>query len=118
MHRWPRFLAVALATATLLIVAIAPVNAGCCAVCCDPCAATVCCPPPPVPVQWCVTDPVTCCSYVVSACVPACCGDTPPCLVGCRRGVFGRKVLTYQFACCGHCVEVVITKHGRTIVRG
>jgi hypothetical protein len=37
-------------------------------------------------------------------------------MVGWRKGFFGRKVLTYKFAC-GECVEVVITRRGRTIVR-
>lgn len=94
-------------------------QAACCEpapVCCEP--APVCCaPPPPVEVTWCVIDPVTCCSYRVSACVPASCAGVEPCLQGCRSGFFGRKILTYKFPCCGHCVDVVITKHGRTIVR-
>jgi len=83
--------------------------------CCD--SACTCCEPPPVEVTWCVHDPVTCCDYKVSACVPACCAGIEPCLDGCRRGWFGRKILTYKFPCCDHCVDVVITKHGRTIVR-
>jgi hypothetical protein len=103
-----------------------PVDAGlfhhsakdCCEpapVCCEP--APVCCPPPPAEVNWCVVDPCTGCSYNVSACVPACCAGTLPCLDGCRKGMFGRKILTYKFACCDHCVDVVVTKRGRTIVR-
>lgn len=86
----------------------------CCAqpVCCEP----VCCVPPPVEVCWCVEDPCTCCKYTVSACLPACCAGQVPCLVDCRSGIFGRKVLTYKFPC-GECVEVVITKHGRVTVR-
>ncbi|MGN6543476.1 MAG: hypothetical protein ACTHK7_00385 [Aureliella sp.] len=83
--------------------------------CCEP----VCCvppPPPPVEVTWCVEDPCTCCKYTVSACLPACCACQVPCLVDCRPGICGRKILTYKFPC-GECVEVVITKHGRTIVR-
>ena len=84
--------------------------------CCEP--APVCCtPPPPVEVRWCVEDPCNCCSYEVSACVPACCAGVEPCLDGWRKGMLGRKILTYKFPCCDHCVEVVITKHGRTIVR-
>ena len=85
-------------------------------VCCEP--APVCCPPPPVRVSWCVVDPCDpCATYNVSACVPACCANTQPCMVGCKKGMFGRKILTYKFPCCGHCVEVVITCFGRTIVR-
>jgi len=132
MNRLPRLIAGCLAACFLTFVAAAPADAGCfdrasdccapasdcCApapVCCAP--APVCCPPPPVQVQWCVVDPVTCCTYEVSACVPACCANTIPCLDGCRKGLFGRKILTYKFACCDHCVDVVITKFGRTIVR-
>lgn len=85
-------------------------------VCCE--AKPVCCKPaPPVNVTLCVVDPVTCCSYSVNVCVPAECAGVEPRLVSCHRGVFGRKVLTYKWDCCNHCVEVVITKHGRTIVR-
>lgn len=107
-------------TAGLMAVAT-PASAGeCCCpapVCCPP--APICCPapPPPVKAEWCVKDPVTCCKYKVSACVPACCAGEIPCLDGCRKGLFKRKILTYKFSCCGHCVDVVITKHGRTIVR-
>ncbi len=95
------------------LVDVAQADAG---VCCAP-APVCCCPPPPVEVTWCVQVPCTCCSYQVSACVPACCAGTEPCLVDCRKGIFGRKILTYKFPCCDHCVEVVVTKHGRTIVR-
>lgn len=83
----------------------------------DPCCKPVCCaPPPPVTVTWCVEDPCTCCKYSVSACLPACCQCETPCLVGWKPGLLGRKVLTYKFPC-GECVDVVITKHGKTIVR-
>ena len=83
----------------------------------DCCPKPVCCvPPPPVLVDWCVEDPCTCCKYSVSACLPACCKCETPCLVGWRPGLLGRKILTYKFPC-GECVEVVITKHGKTIVR-
>lgn len=81
------------------------------------CAKPVCCvPPPPVEVSWCVEDPCTCCKYSVSACLPSCCKCETPCLVGWHPGLLGRKVLTYKFPC-GECVDVVITKHGKTIVR-
>ena len=83
----------------------------------DCCPKPVCCvPPPPVEVSWCVEDPCTCCKYSVSACLPACCKCEKPCLVGWHSGLLGRKVLTFKFAC-GECVEVVITKHGKTSVR-
>lgn len=91
--------------------------AGCCVPTCAP--EPVCCvkPLPPVKVTICVKDPVTCCTYPVDLCVPAECACEEPCLVSCRPGIFGRKILTYKWPCCGHCVEIVITKHGKTIVR-
>ena len=109
----------------------APVQAGCNSCCeaapapaccpapapCCPAPAPVCCPPPPVKVCWTVKDPCTGCCYQVEACVPACCEGVVPCLDGHRKGLFGRKILTYKFACCDHCVDVVITRRGRTIVR-
>ena len=108
--------------ALVALATIAPASASasdCCvtpAPCCEP--APVCCPPPPpVKVQLCVVDPCTGCTYSVSACVPACCANEVPCMAGWRNGIFGRKVLTYKWPGCGHCIEVVITKHGRTIVR-
>ncbi len=86
---------------------------GCgCVTCCE------CPPPPPPPVKTilCVVDPCTGCTYEVCVMVPAeCCGEVP-CMTW-RPGIFGRKVLTYTWPCCGHCVDVVITRHGRTIVR-
>ncbi len=115
-----RNLILGLTVASLVAIGAAPASAGCLTggchdVCCQP--APVCCPPPPVSVTWCVTDPTTCCTYEVSACVPACCAGQTPCLVSCKNGFLGRKILTYKFACCGHCVDVVVTKFGRTIVR-
>lgn len=113
--------------ASLAFVAVlsAPVEAGCLSggcgqpECCEP--APVCCtpcPPPPVEVSWCVTDPCDpCAKYTVKACLPACCANEVPCLAGWRKGFLGRKVLTYKFPGCGECVEVVITRFGRTIVR-
>jgi hypothetical protein len=91
---------------------------ACCqpAPCCKP--VKVCCPPPPPPVEvkWCLVDPCTGCSYEVSACLPACCAGQIPCLESTKPGLLGRKVFTYKFDC-GECVDVVLTKHGRTIVR-
>jgi hypothetical protein len=127
MTSFRRFVSGCIAAAMFAFAAATPADAGlfchkaptCCEpapVCCEP--APVCCtPPPPVQVQWCVEDPRNCCTYTVSACVPACCAGVTPCLDGCRKGFLGRKILTYKFPCCDHCVDVVITKHGRTIVR-
>ncbi len=98
------------ATATASHGAHAP--APCCA------SAPDCCPPPPVKVELCVEDPCTCCTYNVTVCIPACCADEAPCVAGWRKGLFGRKIVTYTWPCCGHSVDVVITRHGRTIVRG
>ena len=86
-------------------------------VCPPACPPAPVCPPPPVKVSLCVVDPCTCCSYEVCVCVPAECACETPCLAGWKPGFLGRKVLTYKYPC-GHCVEVVITKHGKTIVRG
>ncbi|OUW87372.1 MAG: hypothetical protein CBD74_01800 [Saprospirales bacterium TMED214] len=87
--------------------------------CCEPvCCEPVCCePPPPVAVTWCIEDPCTGCSYEVTACVPPCCAEAAPALVCCRLGVFGRKILTFSFGDCDYTADVVITAHGRTIVR-
>ena len=87
-------------------------------VCCEPvCCEPICCEPPPIAVTWCIEDPCTCCSYEVTACVPACCAEAAPALICCRPGLFGRKVMTFGFGDCDHTVDVVITAHGRTIVR-
>lgn len=82
--------------------------------CLDPCCQP-CCPPPPVMTELCVQDPCSCCTYKVCVCLPACCTEDP--CVSCRPGIFGRKIVTYTWPCCGHSIDVVITKHGRTIVR-
>ncbi len=89
---------------------------------CEPVCAPVCapapvCKPAPVSVTICVKDPCTCCTQEVSVCVPACCACETPCLDSCRPGFLGRKILTYKFPGCGHCVEIVLTKHGKAIVR-
>ncbi len=83
--------------------------------CCDP--VPVCCPPPPVKVPLCIQDPCTGCVTMECICVPACCACETPCMTW-RKGILGRKILTYKWACCGHCVEVVITKRGKVTVRG
>ena len=85
--------------------------------CCQVQVAECCCPapPPPVSVSWCVVDPCDpCCKYTVSACLPACCICQTPCLAGWKKGLFGRKILTYKFPC-GECVEVVLTRRGARV---
>lgn len=100
----------------VLACATSTADAGCCQPACAP--QPVCCPPPPVAVTWCVTDPCNpCCTYEVTACLPACCANAVPTYCGCRKGFLGRKILTYKFPECNECVEVVITRFGRTIVR-
>ncbi|MEM9586286.1 MAG: hypothetical protein AAGA03_03315 [Planctomycetota bacterium] len=115
MNSVKRLVMAMLCVAALSMAFASTASAGdCCApepVCCEPC------PPPPVTVDLCVVDPVTCCKYPVKVCVPAECACEAPCYVGCKRGFLGRKILTYKWPCCGHCVEVVITKFGRVIVR-
>jgi hypothetical protein len=80
-----------------------------------------CCPPPPGKiVKFCVDDPCDPCDcpQEVCACVPCCCADCEvPCLVDCRKGLLGRKILTYKFASCNYCVEVVILRNGDAKVR-
>jgi hypothetical protein len=88
--------------------------------CCQPapcCAPAPVCEPAPVEVTFCFQNPVTCCVEEVTVCVPACCAAEAPCLDSTRRGFFKRQILTFEWACCGHCVDVVVTKHGRLIVR-
>jgi hypothetical protein len=90
-------------------------QACCPPACVDPCCTP--CPPPPVEVPLCVVDPCTGCCTTVCVTVPAECACEAPCLVGCRPGCFGRSILTYRWSCCNYCVDVVLTKHGRAIVR-
>lgn len=82
-------------------------------VCCEPAPV---CPAPPVSVTFCAVDPCDCCQYSITVCLPAECACQTPCLVTWKKGVFGRKILTYKFPC-GECVEVVITKHGKAFAR-
>ncbi len=84
--------------------------------CCAPEPVCVCAPPPPVDVTFCVVDPCDCCKYEVTVCLPAECACQTPCLVDWKKGLLGRKILTYKFPC-GECVEVVITKHGKAFAR-
>lgn len=76
-----------------------------------------CCCPPPVKVALCVVDPCTCCKTTVCVCVPACCADQEVHLTCCRRGLFGRHVLTYTWGDCCHSVDVLVKRNGAVKVR-
>jgi hypothetical protein len=72
--------------------------------------------PPPIEVALCVDDPCDCCApQTVCVCVPCCCTEEP--CVTWRNGLLGRRVATYSWPCCGHTVEVVVTRRGELIVR-
>jgi hypothetical protein len=74
------------------------------------------CVPPPIELALCVDDPCDCCpAQEVCVCVPCCCTEAP--CISWRNGLFGRRVATYTWACCGHSVEVVVTRKGELIVR-
>jgi hypothetical protein len=74
------------------------------------------CAPPPIEVTLCVDDPCDCCpGEEVCVCVPCCCTEEP--CVTWRDGIFGRRVATYTWKCCGHSVDVVVTRKGELIVR-
>ena len=83
----------------------------------DPSCCKPCCAAPPVETTVCLTDPYTGCTFHVNLCVPSSFGDEQPCVTW-RRGVFRRRIATLCWKCCGHTVEVVITRRGRIIVRG
>ena len=127
--------AAAICVASLLFVGFSSTaNAGlfgkkhcqpdCCEPCCEPaptcCApAPVCCEPvvpPKVNTTLCLVDQCTGCTKSVNVCIPACCVSEVPCIT-CRRGLFGRKIYSVSWKCCGHCVKVVWTKHGKIRVR-
>lgn len=99
----------------------APVCAPAPVVCAPPapvCAPEpVCCPPAPADVAKtvCLCDPCGC-MKAVDLCIPACCANEEPCIT-CRKGLFGRKIYTLSWKCCGHCVKVVMTKRGTVRVR-
>jgi len=91
---------------------------ACCApapVCCAP-APVCCCPPAPIQTTICVAPPCSSCSQNVSVCVPGCCTEAPT--VCWRKGLLGRQIGTYTWACCGHSVKVVVTRRGDVKVRG
>lgn len=79
-------------------------------------AGNACCVPPPIHTTICVQPPCSCCAKNVSVCVPACCTEAPR--VSWRKGFLGRCVGTYCWPCCGHTVEVVVTRRGAVRVRG
>ena len=88
-----------------------PAPAPCCPA---PAPAPVCCKPaPPADINTtvCLVDPCTGCSKSVNVCIPACCGNEKPCISS-RKGLFGRKVFTITWKCCGHSVKAVWTKRG------
>jgi hypothetical protein len=110
----PRLFVIALACC-LLATSVGSA-AWACHACCQPCQ-PCCAPPPPVPVTLCVKDPCNCCCAIpVEVCLPACCAGEVPC-VKWRSGIFGRRIATYCWPCCGHSIDVVITRHGKVRVR-
>ena len=78
----------------------------------DPC----CCPPPPIQTTICVRPPCRCCAKNITVCVPGCCSEAPR--VCWRKGFLGRQIGTYTWPCCGHSVQVVVTRRGDMRVRG
>lgn len=86
------------------------------AACCEP----VCCPcPAPVPdvsTTICLYDACTCTTAQATLCIPAtCCGEQPQ--ITWRSGIFGRRIATLCWPCCGYSADVVVTRQGRVIVR-
>ncbi len=84
--------------------------------CCKP---DPCCfkpaPPPMCKQTLCLKDPCSCCTTSVDVCIPACCCDEEPC-ISYRKGLFGRRIYNVTWKCCGHCVTIVWTKHGKVRV--
>ncbi|MCC9604349.1 hypothetical protein LOC68_00480 [Blastopirellula sp. JC732] len=75
-------------------------------VCCCSCE-------PPVKMVLVVEKPCTDCAFEVPVCVPACCTDAPK--VCAHDGIFGRKVVEYEW-CCGFHIRMVFTHCGDLIV--
>ena len=74
------------------------------------------CATPTMEVALCVDDPCDCCpGQEACVCVPCCCKEAPT--VCWRDGIFGRRVATYTWACCGYSVDIVVTRRGDLIVR-
>ena len=115
MFRFNTKIALATLAVTLGLLAFMGTNAVACDRCRVDSCCQPCCPPPPVRTELCVQDPCTCCTYKVCVCLPACCVEDP--CVTCRPGIFGRKVLTYTWPCCGHSVKVVVNRRGDVRVR-
>jgi|GEM_PF-2933967 len=91
------------------------------AACCEPvCCEPVCCPcPPPIPdvsKTICLYDACTCTTSQATLCIPATCCDEVPQITW-RSGIFGRRIATLCWPGCGYKAEVVVTRHGRVIVR-
>jgi hypothetical protein len=64
---------------------------------------------PPLKMVLQVTDPCTGCLVDVPVCIPGCCCDVPS--VCCRRGLFGRSIVSYEW-CCGFHLNVIFDRHG------
>jgi len=75
-----------------------------------------CCTPPPVQIVLSVQPPCSPCLREVTVCVPASCTEAPT--VCWKKGLFGRQIGTYTWACCGHTVKVVVNRRGDVKVRG
>ena len=67
------------------------------------------CCQPPINMILQVKEPCGCCLIDVPVCVPGCCAGVPE--VQCRRGLFGRQIVTYDW-CCGNHLKIVMTRHG------
>jgi len=100
------------------MVAVAAIAVGALVTSADQAAAGGCCVCPPAPIQTtlCVKPPCSCCARNVSVCIPGCCNEAPT--VCWRKGFLGRQIGTYTWACCGHSVDVVVTRRGAVKVRG
>lgn len=87
-------------------------SAGCCQPVGCPCPVPV----PKVSTTICLYDACTCTTTQATLCLPAtCCGEPPQ--ITWRSGIFGRRIATLCWPCCGYMAEVVVTRHGRVIVR-
>lgn len=104
----PRIIALALACGFFAMAIGNVAMAGC-----DDCN---CCPPPPVKVTICAVDPCTGCEYPVTVCLPADCVEEVPC-VSWRNGIFGRRVASYTWKCCGYSFDIVVNHRGKYWVR-